>query len=131
MNIKQRIAELNLDKDSYIVVGSGILGALGIRESSDIDLVVTEDVYQRIKKLGWKKALWGDHIVFQQDVFDIGNDWYGERVEDLLKRAQVIDGVPYLSVDDVYEWKKKQGREKGLRDLTLIDDYRRSVLDQC
>jgi hypothetical protein len=126
MNLKQRIAELNLSEGSYVVVGSGILGALNIRESNDIDLVVTEDVYQDIKKRGWKQGLWGKDVVFQQDVFDIANDWYGEKTADLLRHAQIIDGVPYLSLDDVYEWKKTKGRKKDLRDLELIDEYRRT-----
>jgi hypothetical protein len=126
MDFKQKIAELNLPEDSYVVVGSGILGALSIRASNDIDLVVIEDVYQDIKKLGWKQGLWGEDIVFQQDVFDIGNDWYGEKAADLLKHAQIIDTVPYLNLDDVYEWKKMKGREKDLRDLELIDEYRKT-----
>ncbi len=126
MNIKQKIAELHLVEGSYVVVGSGILGALGIRESSDIDLVVTEDTYQSIKQLGWKQGLWGEHIVFQWDVFDIGNDWYGKKAEDLLKKAQIIDDVPYLSLDDVYDWKKMRGLEKDNRDLALIDEYRQT-----
>ena len=126
MNFKQKIAELDLPKGSYIVVGSGILGALGIRESDDIDLVVSEAVFQNISRLGWKQGLWGENIVFQKDIFDIGNDWYGKKVADLLKHAQVVDDVPYLSLDDVYEWKKMKGREKDLRDLGLISEYRRT-----
>jgi hypothetical protein len=124
MNFKQKITELNLPEHSYIVVGSGILGALGIRESNDIDLVVDKEVYNNIEKLNWDKGLWGDHPVLQRDVFDIGHDWYGETAQDLLKRAQIIDGIPYLSLDEVYEWKKMKGREKDLHDVVLIDQYR-------
>ena len=112
MNFKEKIAELNLQAGSYIVVGSGILGALGIRESNDIDLVVTNEMYDFIGTLGWEKGSWGDDIVYQQGVFDIGNDWYGKSTADLLKDAQVVDGVPYLNLKDVYEWKKQRGQEK-------------------
>jgi len=124
MNVAKKISELNLPESSYIVVGSGILGALGIRESSDIDLVVTQEVYDHFESLGWEKGLWGNKVVFQKDMFDIGLDWYGETAQEVLKRAQVVNGVPYLSLDEVYEWKKRNGREKDLRDLILIDEYR-------
>ena len=124
MNFKQRIAELGLPKNSYVIVGSGILSALGIRDSSDIDLVVTQEAFQYIKQLGWEQDTWGEKVVFKKDVFDIGNDWYGKSAEELLRHAQVVDDVPYLSLDDVYEWKKKKGREKDVRDLKLIDAYR-------
>lgn len=124
MDFKQRIAELDLPEDSYIVVGSGILAALSIRDSNDIDLIVTEEVYRYIESLGWEQGLWSNQIVFKQDVFDIGNDWYGKSAKELLKTAQIIDGVPYLSLDDVYEWKKMKARDKDIRDLKLIDTYR-------
>ncbi len=124
MNFKERIAELDLPKDSYVVVGSGILGALDIRASNDIDLVVTEEVYRYIKSLAWEQGFWSDKVVFKKDVFDIGNDWYGKSAEDLLEQAQIVDGIPYLSLDNVYEWKKTNAREKDLRDLKLIDEYR-------
>ena len=101
MNIKEKIASLNLPSGSFIVVGSGILGALKIRESNDIDLVVNREVYSTFKDLGWDKGLWGDHVVYQHDIFEIGYDWYGESAEDLLHRAQVIDDIPYLSLDEV------------------------------
>ncbi len=126
MDLKQKITELNLPINSYIVVGSGILGALGIRESGDVDLVVTDEAYNAIEKLGWKRGLWGEIIVFQHEVFDISNDWYGKSAEDLLPYAQVVDQVPYLSLDDVYEWKKQRAQEKDIHDLKLIDDYRLS-----
>jgi hypothetical protein len=124
MNVKEKIAELNLPQNSYIVVGSGVMGALGIRESNDIDMVVTKEAYNYVKSLGWETGAWGDTTVFQKDVFDIGDDWYGKTAEDLLEHAQVIDDVPYLSLDDVYEWKKQKGRDKDIHDLELIDAYR-------
>lgn len=124
MNVKRLITTLGLPEGSFIVVGSGILGALKIRGSNDIDLVVDREVYDSFEDLGWGKGLWGDHVVYQKEPFDIGYDWYGESAEDLLKRAQVVDGVPYLSLNEVYEWKKTKGREKDIRDLALIEEYR-------
>ena len=43
--LAKKLRELGLNADNAIVIGSGILQALGIRKSNDIDLVVTpEDV---------------------------------------------------------------------------------------
>lgn len=126
MNFAQKINELNLQAGTYVVVGSGILNALGIRESEDVDLVVTEDAYQMLNEKGWEHGEWRDQPVLRRDVFDIGRHWYGKGVKELLKTAQVVDGIPYLSLDDVYEWKKGLGREKDIRDIALIDEYRKS-----
>lgn len=124
MDFKHEIEKLQLPEDSFVVVGSGILGVLGIRESNDIDLVVDKVVYDSFENRGWDKGSWSDQVVFRRGVFDIGYDWYGQSAKDLLFKAEVIDGVPYLSLDEVYEWKKLKGREKDLRDIELINRYR-------
>jgi hypothetical protein len=130
MNISERLKELNLAENSFIVVGSGILNALSIRESSDIDLIVTEDVYARVEAEGWDHDTWTDQTVLNRDVFDLGRFWYGKYTKELLKDAQYVDGVPYLSLDDVYEWKKDMGREKDLGDLKLIESYKLAILNK-
>lgn len=128
MDIMQRVVEFDLPKDSYIVVGSGILGALGIRKAGDIDLIVSQEVYDRLEgQNGWSYGKWSDQTVLQQDVFDIGTDWYGESVHDLLQRAEYINDIPYMNLDDVYAWKKSRGQAKDVADLRLIDTYRRSL----
>lgn len=124
MNIHQKVKELNLPENSYVIVGSGILGALGIRESRDIDIIVSQDVYEKFEAKGWAHDSWPDQETLTQDVFELGVHWYGKKADELLEDAQYIDGVPFLSLDDVYEWKKKLGREKDLNDLKLIDGYR-------
>jgi len=37
------VKRLALDPDSFIVVGSGILAALEIRQSPDVDIIVNKD----------------------------------------------------------------------------------------
>ena len=50
MNILQKVKELNLPEGSYVVEGSGVLDVLGIREANDIDLVVSPEVYEKLKE---------------------------------------------------------------------------------
>lgn len=123
MNVTKEINSLNLPKDSFVVVGSGILEALGIRQSDDIDMIVAQETYDRFEAEGWDHDSWSDQTVLKHDVFDIGISWYGSTIEELLTRATVIDGIPYLSLSDVYDWKKQLGRGKDLADLKLIDVY--------
>lgn len=126
MNIVQKLGKLNLPINGYVVVGSGVLNASGIRESNDIDIIVSKSIYDKFEAEGWQQANWSDQIVLKKDVFDIGTNWYGLQVDQLLKNAQYVDGIPYLSLDGVYQWKKKLGREKDLADLKLIDEHRSS-----
>jgi len=128
MNISEKIQELNLPYGSFFVVGSGILNALGIRESGDIDMIVSDSVYQKFEADGWQQGSWPGQTVLQRDEFELGRWWDGKTVDELLKTAQVVDGIPYLNLDDVYTWKNAKGREKDLRDLKLIDEYRAQLL---
>ena len=125
MNVAEKLKEINLPDGSFVIVGSGILGALGIRESRDIDLIVSEEVYAQLDADGWDHDIWGDQqTVLKKDVFDLGKYWGSETLADLLKNAQYVDGLPYLSLDNVYKWKKSLGRKKDIIDLKLIEAYR-------
>ena len=46
---KSRIDEINLNAGNAIVIGSGILEVLGIRDSGDIDIVVSNDIFENIE----------------------------------------------------------------------------------
>ncbi len=125
MNIAQKIKELGLANGSYVVVGSGILNALEIRESSDIDIVVSDEVYKKLEETdGWGKASWSDQVVLKHGVFDVGKSWYGKTVDELIPDITYVENIPYLSLDAVYEWKKSLGRDKDLNDLMLIEAYK-------
>lgn len=129
MNISDEIRNLNLQDGDYIVVGSGILGALGIRESRDIDLIVSKSLFDDFKNQGWDEDSWPDQPTLTNGLFELGVHWYGKEVDELLENAQYIDDIPYLNLDDVYDWKKRLGREKDLKDLVLIDEYRSRELN--
>src|SRR3990167_8631640 len=53
MNIQdllKQLEKLNLPKDQYIIVGSGPLGIRNIRISDDLDVLVTETLWEQLKK---------------------------------------------------------------------------------
>ena len=123
MDIQKKIQSLNLPKDSFIVVGSGILGALGIRESNDIDMIVSQEVFDKLDAAGWEHDAWADQTVLKQNLFDLGTHWSGQTVDALLQHATVINDIPYLSLDDLLVWKKERARPKDIVDVQLISDY--------
>lgn len=48
-------------------------------------------------------------------------------VEELLRDAVVVDGVAFVSLERVRRWKEWCGREKDVRDVALIDAYRKGA----
>jgi hypothetical protein len=126
--IIQKVKELDLPEGSYIVFGSCPLAAVGIRESSDVDLFISEDLWQHLTDDGWQQVeKEGDDKPLEHTVFDAHTNWdfgnYNPTLGELLETAFVIDGVPFASLDEVRKWKSASGRPKDLKDLEMIDEY--------
>ena len=98
----------------------------GIREANDIDLLVSEEVYAKLRQKGWQELHKSPNdIPLVQDVFEAHENWnfspYSPTLEHLLGTVTVIDGVPFASLQEVRKWKAASGRSKDLADIELID----------
>lgn len=133
MSIKSELFSLGLDEDNSIVIGSGILDALGIRKSNDIDVVVKDKDFQRLKGMDKfnVRELPSKEIIYN-DLLEIGTSWsvLDEEVhfEQLYKDSVVIEGVRYSSLDSLYVAKVLYSktpdvRQKDLDDIRLIEEY--------
>lgn len=124
MNIFNRINELNMPKDSYVVVGGGILVALGLLGwDEDIDICVAPDVYNHLKSSGWQEEKWEDISVLKHDVYDIGTRFGEWTAKDLLIDAMIINDIPFMNITKLLQWKREMGRPKDLRHVELIERY--------
>lgn len=133
MQIKCKINELNLNQNDTVVVGSGILNACGIRDSKDIDLVVTEEAYAKLfYNTRFRKEMNHGREILVDNLFEIGTNWtvIGKTWEysDLLNYSVIIDGVRYITVEFLFDAKKSwiasgDGREKDIDDVKLMEKY--------
>lgn len=104
MNILASLNEVGLNADNSVVIGSGILNELGLRQSNDIDLVVTPDAYSKLEQdtRFTKKQIHGRQIL-TDELFEIGPNWVvlgkSQTFDDLLKQSTVIGGVRYVTVE--------------------------------
>ena len=130
MNIREAISQLLLPDGSFMVVGSGLLDTLGIRAAGDIDLLVSHDVFDNFKHQNYKIQQHkdgSDYISIGR--FEIMADWYGDNLETMRESAVYIDKIPYWSLESMREWKCDHAREKDVRDIALIDEYRQQCAD--
>lgn len=132
MNKKDIIAKvkaLNLPRGSYVVFGACPLAIFGIRETNDIDLLVSPKVYKKLKSNGWQKVHKGPNdasLTF--DCFEAHDNWnfsskYNPTLENLLNTALVIEDIHFASLQEVRKWKVASGRPKDFADIRLIDHY--------
>lgn len=131
MNIFEEVRKLDLPSGEYLVLGSGILGALGIRDVRDIDLLVSARLFDELKNNGWeygeveiegrmRKKLSKGYIEVYEDF------WYGKENPETMQMiadAQMMDGVPFLPLHKLLEIKRSFSREKDVKDIKLIEEY--------
>lgn len=128
-----KVKALNLPLDQIIVIGSGILDQLGIRPASDIDLAASSDL---MKKLSEESGDWLKKFDDNQRFYFVKDDgsaevwdgWEFDRqavsYDDLLDYAVEYDGVRFVDLKFLRKWKSWRGREKDVRDVELIDEWR-------
>lgn len=119
-----------LDKSSYVIFGSGPLGIRGIRESNDIDLIVTKDLFDSLfAKYGQSsiKHLDDGRIgIILSDEIEIFPDWHGslrDKALEILNDPEIIDGYPFAKLKYLKIWKNELARPKDLNDLRMLDEY--------
>ena len=126
--IAKRTRVLGLNAGEYALFGSVPLAAHGIRESQDIDMLVTHEAYQRLKDQGWEVEVFPNgREMLRKDCFEAGEDWnYGTYNPDpakLIKEADIIEGIPVVRLEEALAWKKALRREKDLKDVELIEEF--------
>ncbi len=123
-NFKKLIKELkslNLPNDKYAIYGSGPMAVRGIRDTSDLDLIVTDQVYEELKKK-YKDS-------FNKNKIEIGNieifslSEFNYSIDNFWEKTELIEGVRFITLDYLIELKKCMGRPKDLRDIELIKKY--------
>ena len=133
MDIKGKLDELGLNPHNAVVIGSGILNALNLRESKDIDVVVTEETYKELSDNGrFEKEQNHGREILTDDLFEIGTSWtvVGKawKFEDLLSHSTIISGVRYHTVEFLLDAKRRwiadgEGRQKDIDDVKLMEQY--------
>jgi len=125
-----KVKALDLPKNSYVVFGSCPLAVAGIREANDVDLFVSEEVFAKLKKTGWRELRKSpDDIPLVYDVFEAHDNWnfssykLAPTLKQLLASAVIVDEIPFASLEEVRKWKAASGRPKDLIDIKLIDKY--------
>ncbi len=125
-----KFKKLNIPKGEYVIFASGPMGVRGLRDTHDIDVVVTKEIYEKYKNTeGWDTVEFQregrDVEMIENDGVEFYTDWGpGEwNVRDLISSGEEIDGAYFAPLDQVRKWKLLSAREKDLKDVGLIDKY--------
>ncbi len=125
------LKELNLPEGHYAITASGPLAIRGLREAHDLDIVVTEELWEDLKNQ------YQDYIVQDEKIVLGGIEILGKvlkankeifaTAEEQLAQVEIIQDFPFVKLNIIRDYKKKLAREKDLEDLKLIESYFNSI----
>ena len=129
----KQLDELELNPDEYCIVSSGSLAVRNIRDCSDLDILVTKELFHELEKRfpENKRTLEniGDVISYKNiDFFFFFKEHEKYTGGQRIKNADIIDGKRFQNLETIKFFKKDQAREKDLKDLELIADYEYKIL---
>jgi hypothetical protein len=127
------LEKLALPLGDYVVTGSGPLLAHGLKASiHDLDLVARGKAWEIAKEKApviGSQSGFGKRIVLDRGAIEIFDHWIGglTDVDAMIEGAEVIEGVPFMSLRDTLRWKRGLGRAKDLADVRLIEEFLAAV----
>jgi hypothetical protein len=127
MPIIERVQKLNLPLNQTVVIGSGVLDALGLRKAGDIDLVLSRELFDVLSQdPGWHKATKRDEPILTHDDTEAFLSWGSNAVpnfEALYSDGITIGGVRFANPRFVIAWKQSRLNDKDKTDIALLESY--------
>lgn len=130
-DVLERVKELDFPKDAYLVFSGAVMAVHGIRETEDVDIVVSGAFFESLKQMdGWRVEFSYETAFCKRGDVEVASrlDWeeYATTFEEAKRRQDIISGVPFMSLDDVVQFKRAMGRKKDHEDINLIKTYKES-----
>ncbi len=118
---EDELRALGLPAGEYVVFAGSALAAHGIREATDLDILVSDTLFDDLLSR-YPDSVDEDNT----DLLAIGNVELSRRfpkTEGLIAEADIVDGYPVARLEAVMAWKRKKGRPKDIRDIGLIEAF--------
>lgn len=125
------VRSLNLETGSYALFGSAPIGVRSMkRVCSDIDIIVTKQVWDEYRLMDeWALCVFkkkdGEIECLKKKHVELYYTWGPGAwdIEWLINSADTINGLPFVKLKHVLEWKQRRKESKDIRDIYFISNY--------
>jgi len=120
-NLEDFVKKEKISYNDFAVFGSGPLAVRNLREARDIDIIVRPCIFEKLKQK-YKPDNRGYICINNIEIAQDWQPWFSD-VNVLIDSADIINGIRYVKLQYVLEWKKAFNREKDKKDIALIENY--------
>jgi len=125
--IIEAVGGLRLPLGKYAVSGGCCLEIHGLRKAEDIDIIALPE----IKDLFIRKGFVNNHPEKPENYFkgnfEVKFNWdfgfYSRPIEEVIREAEIIQGIPFVTLEEILRLKRTWRREKDIQDIKLIEEY--------
>lgn len=128
------LRSFDLPLGEYLITGSGPLGIRNLKEIGDIDIIVTDELWEElenqfgaVEENGVIKIVFPGGLIeaFKEGSFK-GSLENIPRLAERIAHSEIIDGLAFDTLETILYFKKKERRKKDLIDIDIIESYLRS-----
>src|SRR3989344_7635077 len=119
----KRVLSLDLPSNDCAVFGTGCMFAHGLKDlRDDIDLIARDSAWEKAKTLG-KSSIpgsgVGEVVALDNGMVEVFNKWFpGDwNVDELIDTAEVIEGLRFVTLENVIKWKRLMARPKDFEHI--------------
>ena len=122
----RNLLSLGLPSTDFVIAGSAALFARGlIRGLGDLDIVAQGAAWHAVRSLGLpcKTGTLGVHVIeLFGGTLQIFDGWFPLiwSTQELISRAEIIDGLPFVPIDVVHHTMRMLARPKDLSHLEML-----------
>jgi len=124
-SIIEKVKQLALPLDELVVIGGGLLDALGYRQANDIDLAVSDSLYAALREGNvYQVTQKHNQEMLEARDIEVWRDWGPDAPFATLKQdAITIDGVSFANPAIIIEWKQRRDSPKDRQDVKNLQEY--------
>ena len=118
---------LGIPNDKYIVTMGAVLSVHGIRTAGDIDIIFDPSLEKHLMEKGFISAPISQHSKYKKryvsgHIEAFPNFYHIGTLKQCLQkyRCEMLEGIPFMSLQDTMRVKSSFGREKDIYDLLLL-----------
>lgn len=114
--------KIDIPLKKYAIFGSGPMAIRDMRECRDLDLVVTDELYQKLLQ-EYPETKPGNICIGKYIEVWSEKESLIDNPRHAIEHSDLIQGYKFITLTDLIKWKRKMGRPKDKKDIKLIKQF--------